>query len=47
VLWGYYYKDVIGKCVEATGIIKTYENMPYMELGPEIWVYEKTARCLE
>jgi len=47
VLGGYYYKDVKGECVESTGIIKVYENMPYMELGPEIWIYETTARCLE
>lgn len=47
VLWGYYYKDVIGECVEATGIIKTYGNMPYMELGKEITVYNTTARCLK
>lgn len=47
VLWGYYYKDIIGECVEATGVIKTYDNMPYMELGPEIWIYETTARCFE
>ena len=47
VLGGYYYKDVIGNCVESTGIIKVYENMPYMELGEKIRVYETTSRCLE
>ncbi len=45
VLWGYYYDDIIGECIEATGVIKVYDNMPYMELGDTIDVYETTARC--
>jgi hypothetical protein len=32
----YYFKEVKGKCVENTGIVKVYDRMPYISLGEYI-----------
>ena len=45
VLGGYYYEDIVGKCVSSDGVIKVYENMSYMELGEKIKVYENLDFC--
>ncbi len=32
VLNGYYYKDIQGKCVSVEGVVKTYQDLPYIEV---------------
>lgn len=36
-LGGYYFPNITGECVSATGVIKMYGNMPYMELGDNLY----------
>lgn len=45
VLGGYYFNDVIGYCVEATGVVKAYDGIPYMELGEELVYYRIPGEC--
>ncbi len=37
VLGGYYYDVRQGNCVEATGKVKVYGGMPYIEVTDELW----------
>lgn len=37
VLNGYYYEGVQGNCVQASGTIKLYDNMPYIEVSDQLW----------
>jgi len=36
VLNGYYYKDIQGKCVRVEGIVKTYQDLPYIEVDDNL-----------
>lgn len=35
--YDFYYENIIGNCAKATGIVKTYLNMPYIELNGELY----------
>jgi DnaJ-domain-containing protein 1 len=37
VLNGYYFDGVKGNCVEAEGVVKTYGQMPYIEVGEHMY----------
>jgi curved DNA-binding protein CbpA len=36
VLNGYYYEDIQGKCVKVEGEVKTYQNLPYIEVNDNL-----------
>lgn len=36
VVGGYYYRDIVGKCVEIEGVVKTYNQMPYIEASDNL-----------
>lgn len=36
VLNGYYYEDIQGKCVRVEGVVKTYQNLPYIEVNDNL-----------
>ena len=35
---GYYYKDIVGKCVGVVGIIKVLDQVPYIEMKETIGI---------
>ena len=37
VLAGYYFDDVQGQCVMVDGVVKAYGDMPYIEVGENLW----------
>lgn len=45
VLGGYYFDDIVGYCVEATGVIKGYDDVLYMELGERLTYYDTPGMC--
>ncbi len=45
-LGGYYYTDVIGKCVRVTGKIKVWEQVPYITVDKNnFWTYFNISAC--
>jgi len=45
VLGGYFFDDIVGYCVEATGVIKGYDDVLYMELGERLTYYDTPGMC--